>query len=281
MEQPQTEKPSDEKQCRICLDGVSAEPELGRLISPCQCKGSIRYVHLKCLHQWRQSSSSQSAFFACPQCHYRYRFARTQITGLATNKIVIVAASSIIFVSIVMVASFITTYFMSLFEEPTVPTWSYFRFISPIEVAHDLITAAFRILRDGDFAGILSEDGLFTPEIDFQPGQGLRFSSLQPRSSGVVMSFIRRFLLGLPLVGAASIVHLLLSFQFLAPVHWLARYRASRRRRDGSRDIAALIVLLLVLGGALRAFYHIYKKTEDSVKRMLTRAEDAILEVNS
>jgi len=30
-----------EKQCRICLDGVEAEPELGRLIRPCLCKGSI------------------------------------------------------------------------------------------------------------------------------------------------------------------------------------------------------------------------------------------------
>jgi len=30
-----------EKQCRICLDGVEAEKELGRLIRPCLCKGSI------------------------------------------------------------------------------------------------------------------------------------------------------------------------------------------------------------------------------------------------
>jgi len=32
---------ADEKQCRICLDGANAEPELGRLIRPCLCKGSI------------------------------------------------------------------------------------------------------------------------------------------------------------------------------------------------------------------------------------------------
>ena len=30
-----------EKQCRICLDGVEAENEVGRLIRPCLCKGSI------------------------------------------------------------------------------------------------------------------------------------------------------------------------------------------------------------------------------------------------
>jgi len=33
--------PSEEKQCRICLDGPESEQELGRLIRPCLCKGSI------------------------------------------------------------------------------------------------------------------------------------------------------------------------------------------------------------------------------------------------
>lgn len=37
---PPTES-TEEKQCRICLDGVDAEPELGRLIRPCLCRGSI------------------------------------------------------------------------------------------------------------------------------------------------------------------------------------------------------------------------------------------------
>ncbi len=31
----------EEKQCRICLDGEDSVPELGRLIRPCLCKGSI------------------------------------------------------------------------------------------------------------------------------------------------------------------------------------------------------------------------------------------------
>lgn len=32
---------AEEKQCRICLDGPDAEYELGRLIRPCLCRGSI------------------------------------------------------------------------------------------------------------------------------------------------------------------------------------------------------------------------------------------------
>jgi E3 ubiquitin-protein ligase DOA10 len=31
----------EEKQCRICLDGEDAGHELGRLIRPCLCRGSI------------------------------------------------------------------------------------------------------------------------------------------------------------------------------------------------------------------------------------------------
>jgi hypothetical protein len=35
-------KTPEEKQCRICLAGPEEEAELGRLISPCLCRGSIR-----------------------------------------------------------------------------------------------------------------------------------------------------------------------------------------------------------------------------------------------
>jgi hypothetical protein len=38
---PEPSDDSTEKQCRICLDGLAAEGELGRLIRPCLCKGSI------------------------------------------------------------------------------------------------------------------------------------------------------------------------------------------------------------------------------------------------
>lgn len=41
---------SDDMQCRICLlEGNQANDPL---ISPCDCKGSIRFVHLECLRHW-------------------------------------------------------------------------------------------------------------------------------------------------------------------------------------------------------------------------------------
>jgi len=262
-----------EKQCRICLDGVEAERELGRLIRPCLCKGSISYVHIECLNRWRKTSSSDSAFFACPQCHYQYRFARTQIFGLAANPIIVGSLSGLLFTCIVMAASFITTFFMGAFETPT--TYNSFYYISPIDVAQDLITAIFRIIRDGDIFDF------FTEPIGLSRNSPLATATRPDQPPpGIIKGFIRRFLIGLPLVGAGSVVHMLLSFQMLAPVQFVARYRASRSRRNNSKDFAALIIVALVVAGAVRALYKVYKLTEILTRRMLMRAEDAILEVN-
>ncbi|KAF9015083.1 hypothetical protein BDQ17DRAFT_1340459 [Cyathus striatus] len=265
---------AEEKQCRICFDGLEAQSEFGRLIRPCLCKGSISYVHVKCLQKWRNTSSSKSAFFACPQCHYRYRFTRTRVLGLATNPVIVGGISGLLFTLVVMLASYITTYFMSWFEEPSLRYYSGF-YISPLEVAQDLVTAAFRVLRDGDMSDILDED-----KISFPASTSIPFHPTPRPVPGIIKRFIRRFIIGLPLVGAGSLVHMLLSLQFLGPIQWIARYRGSRNRRNNNRDAAALIVVGLILLGALRALYKVYQLTQSLTKRILLRAEDAVLEVN-
>eukprot|EP00929_Paragymnodinium_shiwhaense_P121691 TRINITY_DN9403_c0_g1_i1.p1 TRINITY_DN9403_c0_g1~~TRINITY_DN9403_c0_g1_i1.p1 ORF type:complete len:720 (+),score=154.78 TRINITY_DN9403_c0_g1_i1:36-2162(+) len=45
------EDSAEEKQCRFCFEGEEA----GELISPCQCSGGQRYVHLSCLRMWQRS----------------------------------------------------------------------------------------------------------------------------------------------------------------------------------------------------------------------------------
>ena len=50
------ERESDEQlqaapACRICMDGLD-DSDLP-LISPCLCRGSLRYVHAGCLNRWR------------------------------------------------------------------------------------------------------------------------------------------------------------------------------------------------------------------------------------
>lgn len=82
--------------CRICLETVlptfqpseflqkarvvyeSEDPESGRLLRPCKCKGSSRYVHEGCLQTWRHADPGFGTrnFWECPTCHFHYRLER-------------------------------------------------------------------------------------------------------------------------------------------------------------------------------------------------------------
>lgn len=86
------------RQCRICLETVQPtfntpsdsipaflqspsviyEDEGGRLIRPCMCKGSSKYVHDACLQAWRHADPSYGRrnYWQCPTCGFKYRLAR-------------------------------------------------------------------------------------------------------------------------------------------------------------------------------------------------------------
>lgn len=57
----------DEHTCRICMEG-------GTLISPCLCKGTMKYVHESCLTTWRNTNPTRSSYKKCDQCKYTYQF---------------------------------------------------------------------------------------------------------------------------------------------------------------------------------------------------------------
>jgi hypothetical protein len=76
---------ASERQCRVCLGGVAEESELGRLFSPCRCKGTMKYVHVQCLDQWRQASARRESFIRCDQCRYEYNLQRTRLAALLTH----------------------------------------------------------------------------------------------------------------------------------------------------------------------------------------------------
>lgn len=155
--------------------------------------------------------------------------------------------SGLVFTLIVMLASFITTNFMSAFEEPSYSYVSVF-YVSPFEVARDLIRAALRILQDGDVVYAFDEVARSMPQSSApSPVRPIR----TPTPPGLLKRLVRRFVLGLPIVGAGSVVHMLLSVPFLGPVQWLARHRGNRRRGN-TKDIAALVIVVLLILGALR-----------------------------
>ena len=76
---------AEEPICRICFAGADA----GRLVSPCLCSGSMRYVHLDCLSQWRKISANPLSAYQCENCLYRYSFRRTLYATVLRSALVL------------------------------------------------------------------------------------------------------------------------------------------------------------------------------------------------
>lgn len=286
--------PVEEKQCRICLDGPEAEFELGRLIRPCLCKGSIsvrvKYPKQTTLDNANQSAPILLAVCACKvsttleECFFFQQcllFLPTMSLSLSLCKnerlwncnkprcasilpiisphrsqppstVVVGSLSAIFFTTLVILSSFLTTFFMSSVDEPSY--WNYF-YVNPADIVGDLVRASVRILRDEE--GIFYES--FSAFSSHKPTARAPSPPIVRPPPGLLKRFIHRFLLGLPVVGAGSIVHMLFSLPFIGPVRWLARYRGNRDRRGNSRDMATiLIVVLIVVGAARQVIYFIY-----------------------
>lgn len=59
---------SDIPQCRICYGINDAPNDLGDLVSPCGCKGTMKYVHISCLKMWRFRGKRIDEIRRCEQC---------------------------------------------------------------------------------------------------------------------------------------------------------------------------------------------------------------------
>ncbi|EPS45271.1 hypothetical protein H072_741 [Dactylellina haptotyla CBS 200.50] len=108
------------KQCRICLDTTTedADEELGRLISPCKCKGSARYVHEECLRAWRLQSANSQSFYKCPTCHFEYRFQRLKAAQIIASTGLQVTITALIFVLTVYILGFVADPIINLYVNP-------------------------------------------------------------------------------------------------------------------------------------------------------------------
>ncbi|XP_047984218.1 E3 ubiquitin-protein ligase MARCHF7-like [Leguminivora glycinivorella] len=64
--------------CRICHSGDCLSPELGRLVSACNCRGTVGRVHVRCLERWLTESGKSR----CELCGTRYHTRRVHRYGV-------------------------------------------------------------------------------------------------------------------------------------------------------------------------------------------------------
>lgn len=58
--------------CRICHCNPETLPELGPLLSVCNCRGTVALVHMTCLERWLAESDSSS----CELCRFQFTVER-------------------------------------------------------------------------------------------------------------------------------------------------------------------------------------------------------------
>eukprot|EP00927_Polykrikos_kofoidii_P065810 TRINITY_DN61526_c0_g1_i1.p1 TRINITY_DN61526_c0_g1~~TRINITY_DN61526_c0_g1_i1.p1 ORF type:complete len:357 (-),score=64.44 TRINITY_DN61526_c0_g1_i1:531-1601(-) len=118
---------SEARCCRICFDGEETL-ESGRLFSPCRCLGSMRFVHVSCLNDWRAASANENSYYKCDACHYEYRLQRLRIAKTLLSPRMQIAFSALIFVTSALVfGSFTERLFPALvpllLDRLLVPMW--------------------------------------------------------------------------------------------------------------------------------------------------------------
>ena len=187
---PQTPKPAKSwpsRTCRICLETVlptfrpsstnlpdvlqpapsvvyeSDDPTAGRLIRPCKCKGSSRYVHEGCLQAWRHADPEYGKrnYWQCPTCGFRYRLERMRwgraISSTATQFTLTI---SILFLTM-FVLGFVADPIINLYIDPysTLSSGSFSNLstkIDPLLTDDDVPTWAEHFIKGLASLGLLS-----------------------------------------------------------------------------------------------------------------------------
>lgn len=97
-----------ELMCRICMDGDEAELASGLLLSPCLCRGGMRYVHVECLNLWRSSSQNPDSVSRCDTCKFVYSMKRTHLATIARSGVVVNLAAAVLLALCVLAAAHIS-----------------------------------------------------------------------------------------------------------------------------------------------------------------------------
>ena len=95
---------NEEKQCRLCFESDETNVLKGRLFRPCLCSGTMQYIHIGCLNQWRAMAPNERSYYRCDQCQYLYNVEKAKWTYIVEHKRTSYIISSILlFISIIIV----------------------------------------------------------------------------------------------------------------------------------------------------------------------------------
>ncbi|KAI1316986.1 hypothetical protein EDD11_009144 [Mortierella claussenii] len=251
--------PVDERQCRICLGGADEEDTLGRLISPCLCKGSMKYVHVECLNAWRARSPKRESHYKCDTCKYSFSFRRTSFARYLAHPLTVFVLTLIVFAMAVFAAGFAMKLLLYLtMDEPQ-------EFIYPVDID------------DYDDVELLR---LKESVVIFRTPDSLRAVFRIDKTHMVFGSFF---------VSIIGFLQLLLSTLWMGGGGGVfriggfglggGRRRGARGERQREAGIGGLLMVVMLVFGLFKSVYMTYQFVHRMSRRVLAKAELMVLEV--
>ncbi|KAG0028576.1 hypothetical protein BGZ81_004591 [Podila clonocystis] len=248
--------PLDERQCRICLGGVDEEDTLGRLISPCLCKGSMKYVHVECLNAWRARSPKQESHYKCDTCKYAFSFRRTSFARYLAHPLTVFVLTILVFVAAVFAAGFAMKLLLYL----------------TMDEAQEFIYPADLDEFDEDELIRLKEDFVI-----FKTPDSLRAVFRIDKSHMVFGSFF---------VSIIGFLQLFLSTIWMGGgggVFRIGGFGLGGGRRRGERQreagIGGVLMVMILVFGLFKSVYTTYQFVNRMSRKALAKAEHMVLEV--
>ncbi|GAA5838070.1 hypothetical protein JCM3766R1_004194 [Sporobolomyces carnicolor] len=271
---------TSDKICRICFD--SEDDALGRLFSPCRCRGSSRYVHKECLAAWRKAAQNSSSFYRCETCTYEYRFRRTFVGNVINSRFSVFTLTIIAFLVLTWIAGFLANSLLSVVESRST-AWHGTAFDDFFVADHILLGEGVR--ESLSFVTHQLEGSRWSTARKIAYQAQLQEQARLNVDAGFLARVALHFTKGTALLGLLSVFYTYIAATFVSPLG-RTLFRAIRpaggRRRagDNSASMGQIIIVIVVLVGIARAVRQVYRGVRWVSRRILTRLEDLVLEVN-
>ncbi|CCG80600.1 Predicted protein [Taphrina deformans PYCC 5710] len=247
MEESQAQ---DERTCRICFSPESPDE---KLISPCKCRGTSKWIHISCLDQWRMHSQNSKSFYRCDQCHYEYSFRRTDLANLLLSRWTLLALTCVAFTTATFFGGFLVK--LGLFLMPSSYTsghsswYSNFTFFyTPLDAGTDILTAASALIPS-------------TPHT----------------WQDIFVVDVWHFIQGIISLGILGIV----GFMGTGGIFSLRTFHPRRTRRQGDGiGLAEFAFILVIVLGCGKVALSMWRRVREVIQKRLADLGERILEVD-
>lgn len=244
------EHSADERTCRICFSPEAPEE---KLISPCKCRGTSKWIHIDCLNQWRNHSQNSKSFYRCDQCHYEYSFRRTDLAKILLSRWTLLGLTLGAFTAATFVGGFIVKFGLFLLPPEYLlgnSGWSsnFSFFYTPLDAGTDMLSAASALIPS-------------TPRV----------------WRDIFVVDVWHFMQGIISLGIIGIV----GFMGTGGLFSLRTFHPRRTRRQGDglgfTELAFIAVILLGCG---KVGFSMWQRVQRMVKKRLADLGERILEVD-